>query len=308
LGRGQPKRQRIDTGTSTSESDDVSEIPATNLGDDYNENPSEAPEAVEAINALPGKRYRELLDHPLGSGVTIITELGAFICKYCGYVVRGNALARHFIRKHPTEFNDDDIKAVATLHSMPYDDFPPTPPPGCYPPPGLPQLAYWKCNGCQGLFCPKGVVYGRHTCTRRGVQEVTVCQWKPRNYFEVTLESDTNLTGQQTVEQWARAKLIQLGDPLTSEVLPTTHNAANIHPFLVRSGWADFFKPIKLADLEKLKGFSALPPMDDPLRNLMHRIFRELHHDLTAPQFYEIQYILFASKGYVGILHITVGC
>lgn len=266
-------------------------------GGDEDSNPEES--SINHVNSLPGRRYQEITDHGLGDSVVILPELKAIICRLCNYTVPASYLVRHFNEQgHLKHFTDASVKKKMAELDIPMKYKPELPSSGCLVPTGLKPVDYWKCGGCQLLFDPEKTIWQRHSCSKKSQISTTVAHWKPHKPFEVIThvsEPDAHMT----VEKWAEKMLLDLQESKESLIINPTTPASRIHPFLIRSGWIDFFRPLEMAHLETLKEYTTLPPPDDPIRNLLQKVFEELQGTLKVPSNYEYQYHLFAPKGCV---------
>jgi hypothetical protein len=102
-----------------------------------------------------------------------------------------------------------------------------------------------------------------------------------------------------TVERWAEERFLELQEGRERLIINPTTPPSQIHPFLIRSGWFDFFRPLEMSFSEVLKGHTDLPSPKDPIRCLLQRVFGELQESLNTPSNRGLQPHFFSPTGYV---------
>ena len=112
------------------------------------------------------------------------------------------------------------------------------------------------------------------------------------SYISISSHRDRCLVGQRKYQQFTG------GDFLVGDDRPAAVTAA-IHPFLVRSGFLSFLNSVKLAELERLKQTTAMPPPSDPVRHLVRVVFARMYEKLRLPRFFDVQHIINFARGYV---------
>jgi hypothetical protein len=284
-----------ETHSSTEESDQFvlsgSESDNDKEGEDEDSDQEES--MINHANILPGRRYKEIIEHGLGTGVVILPELKAIICTFCRYTVTPSYLARHCNDKgHPKSFTPASLKKKMAELNIPMNHVPELPQSACLIPTGLDAKEYWKCGGCQHLFNPDETTWKRHSCSKKSQVHTTVAHWTRHKVFEVVTDASAP-DSHMTVESWAKEKLLELSEGKETQIINPTTPASRIHPFLIRSGWVDFFRPLEMSQLETLKGYTTLPSPEDPVRILLGKVFGELQQMLKKPSNREFQYHLF---------------
>lgn len=262
-------------------------------GDDEEES------STDCINILPRRRYKEITDHGLGDSIIILPELKAVICTECNYTVTPSWLIRHFNdQRHRRSFNKASVEKKMAELDIPMGYEPKPPPAGCLVPTGLKAVQFWKCGACQELFNPQTSSWQRHPCPQKSKITTTAAHWKKAIPFEVVTEvSDSD--AHMTVERWAEEKLLELEEGKEDLIINPTTPASQIHPFLIRSGWIEFFRPLEMAQLETLKEYTTLPSPKDPIRVLLQRVFDELQDTINTPSNRGLQSHFFTPTGYV---------
>jgi len=309
---GSRKRPRPDSNTPADPDDNISDEfePSVSDGSDNEKDDDEEDDDDSAqgrdANAVPGKKYKEIIDHGLGDALVILPELKALICRHCHYTVSAGYIDRHFREQsHPKSFSAKALGLKMKDLGIPLDFKPDPPPSRCVAPLGMDPISYWKCETCQGLFNPDSTTFDRHQCPSERKNEVLVCHWTKKKVFEVVADTSNEPAG-MTVRQWAAQKLLELEERAETRIIASSTPAACIHPFLIRSGWVEFLRDMQVKDLETLKESAALPPPNDPIRVLLHRVFQELHIALKEPSSRGFQYHLFTKAGWVSRDHRSI--
>jgi hypothetical protein len=119
-----------------------------------------------------------------------------------------------------------------------------------------------------------------------------------KKVFEVVTDvSDPQ--AEMTVQKWAAEKLLELQEENESQLILPTTSKARTHPFLIRSGWINFFQSIEGSDFKALQKTTDLSSPENPIRILLQKVFGELHESLKAPSHRELRIHLFSATGCV---------